>query len=157
LLADEFHEDHFRQANLIHLTMPGIIDRSDVINSSIQLSEPVRGLGRSLLRPADIRRLKVNASLVYLSATQAVGTSRSDASNQLGIVSDFLQAGGESVIARFWTTQNESTENLLSDFYARLESTGNVATALTETKRQYLRDQERIGLYDWAAFQAFIK
>ncbi len=156
LLPDEFQGEHFQQAELIHLTMPGIIDLVDETHSSLQLSEPLRGLGRIMLRPVDISRLKVNASLVYLSATQAPGIPRSDASYQLGIVSDFLLAGGDAVVARFWAINNESTEMLLSDFYTRLESTGSVAAALTETKRQFLRGQKRVGLHDWAAFQLFI-
>lgn len=156
LLADEFQSDHFKQAQLVHLTMPGIIQLGDVAHSSIQLSEPVRGLGRSLLRPADIRGLQVNASLVYLSATQARGIPRSDVSYQLGIIADFLQAGGGAVIARFWATQDKATELLLTDFYGQLESTGNVSAALRRAKRQYLRNPNNNGLYDWAAFQVFV-
>ena len=156
LLPDEFQSENFQQAELIHLTMPGIINLGDVTHSSIQLSEPLRELGRLLLGPTDISRLKVNASLVYLSATQAAGIPRSDASYQLGIVSDFLRAGGDAVVARFQATKTESTEMLLTDFYTRLESTGSVAAAMTGAKRQYLRDQKNAGLHDWAAFQTFI-
>jgi CHAT domain-containing protein len=155
LLADEFQSEQFKQANLVHLAMPGAIDVGDITHSSLQLSEPLRGLGRSLLRPADIRTLQLNASMVVLSATQAVGIPHSDASYKLGIVSDFLLAGGDAVIARFWVTQNESTEKLLTDFYTRLYSTGNVASALTETKRQYLREQRNTDLHDWAGLQLF--
>ena len=136
--------------------MSGTIDLGDVTQSNLQLSEPVRGLGRSLLRPVDISRLKVNAGLVYLSATQAPGIPVSDASYQVGVVSAFLMAGADAVIARFQTTQNESTEKLLTDFYKQLESTGNVTTALTESKRKFLHTQKSVGLHDWAAFQAFI-
>jgi len=114
LLADEFQSEHFKQAKLVHLTMPGVIDLGDATHSSLQLSEPIRGLGRTLLRPADIRGLHMNNNLVYLSATRATGFPHSAAAYQLGIVSDLLQAGGDAVIARFWVIQNENTEKLIA-------------------------------------------
>jgi len=156
LLADEFQSDHFRQADLVHLTMPGTIDPGDESHSRLQLSEPIRGLGRTALSPGDVRVLQVSASLVYLGATQVGGIPRSDVSCQLGFVSDFLLAGSSSVIAGLWAIQGESAEKLISGFYAHWKATGNVATALTETKRQYIQTQRRAGLHDWAAFQTFI-
>jgi len=156
LLADEFQSDHFTQANLVHLTMPGVIDLGDETHSSLQLSEPVRGLGRSLLKPADIRSLFLNKSLVYLSATRATGLPGSDVSYQLGMVSDFLRAGGNAVVARFWATKTEATEKLISGFYVQLASTGNVAKALAESRRQFLHDPGHRAGHDWAALQSFI-
>jgi len=156
LLADEFQSDQFKQANLVHLAMPGVIDQDDVTHSSLELSEPVRGLGRTLLSPPEIRTLEVNASLVYLSATQTTGFPRSDANYQLGIISDFLFAGSDSVITSLWAFNGDDNAKLLSGFYESLASTGDVAVAITATKRQYLQAQINDDSHDWATFQTFI-
>jgi len=156
LLPDEFRSDDFQQANLIHLSMPGMIDLEYANHSSLQLSEPIRGLGRTMLRPGDFKPLQLKARLVYLSATQTEGTPVSDVSQQLAMVSDLLNAGADSVIARLRSTPGRSDENLLADFYQQLESTGNIATALTGAKRQFLLERGNDGLNDWIALQVFL-
>ena len=156
LLVDEFQSDQFKQANLVHLAMPGVIDQGDVTHSNLELSESVRGLGRTLLRPPEIRTLEVNANLVYLSATHTTGIPRSDANYQLGIVSDVLFAGSDSVIASLWAINGDVNAQLLAGFYASLASTGDVAMAITATKRQYLQAQINHDSHEWATFQTFI-
>jgi tetratricopeptide (TPR) repeat protein len=157
LLSDEFQTPQYQAANLIHLTMPGYIELSTPDLSSLQLSEAYRGLGRSALKPADIRPVKLNAGLVFLSATRANGRPRASTSQQMGLVSDFLHSGADTVIAGLWEPGSSLGESFITDFYTRLSSTGNTAEALAEIKRSYLMQQSASQGQDWAVFQVFVE
>lgn len=156
LLADEFQTSQFQAAELIHLTMPGVIELSNPDLSRLQLSEPYRGLGKSVLKPADIRPVKLNAGLIFLSSTRENGETNTSTSQQLGLVSDFLRSGAGAVIAGLWETRDVSGELLFTDFYSRLASSGNIAEALTRVKRSRLQRQTTRQLKDWAAYQVFV-
>ncbi len=158
LLPDEFQGDRFANANLVHLSMPASIDLGQPERSGLELSEAVRGFGRVPFRQADIRSLKLQSSLVFLSASKTVGRPRSSLSTQAGVVSAFLDAGAGAVIAGLWTTGARKAgagDDLVTDFYRNLQASGDIATALTAAKRQSLQKDSGRESIDWARYQVF--
>jgi CHAT domain-containing protein/tetratricopeptide (TPR) repeat protein len=157
LLPDEFSSEKFRNAQMIHLSMPGMINLQHPSQSSFELSGYEGGSGRATLRPYDIQSQNLQAQLVFLSATRLKERPESAFINQPGFVSDFINAGAQSVIARLWVSGGSISESFIKDFYLELESSQNVAGALTHSKRQYLLNNRKDGLYDWAGYQLFIE
>jgi len=157
LLADEFQDGYFRQAGLVHLSMPGVIDLNYPGRSSLELSGNESSPGRTSFTAMDIRSQKLEARLVFLSATRMRGDPVTGFTNQAGLISDFVDAGAHAVIADLWANNGEGADVFIADFYRRLEASGNIATALYGAKRQYLQNNRNTGLYDWAGFQIFIK
>jgi CHAT domain-containing protein len=157
LLPDEFSSDKFRNAQLIHLSMPGTINLQYPAQSSFELSGYEGGPGRATLKPYDIQSQDLQAQLVFLSATQLRERPVSAFINQPGFVSDFINAGAQAVIARLWVSGGSVSESFIKDFYLELESSQNLARALTISKRQYLLKNRQDGLYDWAGYQLFIE
>jgi len=157
LLPDEFQDERFRQANLVHLGMPGEIDLKYPERSSLELSEDEDGLRRTFFWPEDIQSQSLGASLVFLSATSISKQPISGFSCRLGLVTDFLDAGAHSVIAGFWSNGGKADQGLLTEFYRRLDTSGNIANALAEAKRQTLKINRENGIFDWAGYQVFIR
>lgn len=157
LLRDEFGGDALRQAELLHLSMPGVIDLAEPDHSSLTLSEPERGAGRETLAPADIAAVPLNAGLVFLSATRMQGEAREAFATQPGLVSDYLAAGAGAVIAGAWRPGKESAISLVTSFYKAFATSGNVAAALERSKREYLQQHQHQGPADWAAYQLYIR
>lgn len=155
LLSDEFQSESYQQSGLIHLAMPGLIllDQPDL--STLQLSEPLRDLGRMNLRPVSIRYSPIKAALVYLAETQTHGLPVSASSQQIGLVSDFLQSGAHAVIAQ--TTPLSEAESLafLGQFYTELRSGGDISSAFTRTKRAAIRNADAAAKHAWSALQLF--
>lgn len=156
LLPDEFQVVRFRQADLVHLSMPGLIDLEYPEQSSLELSGNEYNPGRALLWPEDILSQQLDARLVFLSATRTNNTPPSGFSSQQGLISDFTDAGAHSVIANLWATDGKATEAFITAFYAELEASGNIASSLKDAKQRYIKTNHNNGLYDWAGFQLFV-
>jgi len=156
LLPDEFQDKRFKQANLVHLSMPGIIDLEYPEQSSLELSGAEYSGGRVLFTSKDVRSKQLAARLVFLSATRVKNTAPSGFSSQPGLVSDFADAGAQSVIANLWAGSGKPGDALVTDFYAKLEGSGDIAESLKDAKNRYIRNNRKNGLYDWAGYQLFI-
>ena len=157
LLPDEFQDVHFRQAELVHMSMPGMIDLKYPEQSSLELSEDENGPRRSVFWAEDIQSQALAASLVFLSATRTTNQPLSGFNNRLGLVTDFLDAGAHSVIADFWASGGKTDLALITDFYSRLGTQGNIAVSLAGAKRQSLKINRENGLFDWAGYQLFVR
>jgi CHAT domain-containing protein len=155
LLPDEFETDEFQKAELVHLSMPGIIDLKYPGQSRLELSGAEFSGGRVSLSPTDIQAGTLQATLVFLSSTGVREMPLSGFSSQPGLISDFIDRGANSVIARSWSSGGGIGEAFIRDFYRKLEGSGNVADSLVNAKRDYLRVNRDTGLYDWAGYQLF--
>lgn len=156
LLPDEFLDERFALADLVHLTSPGIIDLDYPEQSRLELSGDEFSQGRTYFRPQDLGDGELNADLVFMSATRTMGEPHTGFNKQTGLVSGFIHKGATVVIASLWDNHGKATEAFVTDFYRRLVRSGDIADSLTQAKRQYLSDQRANGLYDWAAFQIFM-
>jgi CHAT domain-containing protein/tetratricopeptide (TPR) repeat protein len=157
LLPDEFQSEFFQQADLMHLSMPGIIDLKYPAQSSLELSGDENGPGRASLKPLDIQSQKLDARLVFLSRTRMNDHPLSSFNNQAGFVADFVDVGVHAVIANLWASDGKAAEAFMTDFYRKLEVSGNIASSLQDAKRQYLKNNRQDGLHDWAGYQLFIE
>jgi len=155
LLEDEFQDPQFTQAELVHLEMPGTIDLEFPVQSSIELSGTESLPHRTPYWSDDVQSQKMGAKLVFLSTSNMTGEPQSAFISQPGLISDFIDAGAQSVIAGFWKSGGRADEAFLVDFYRHLEASGDIANSLKDAKRQYLKANQDDGLYGWAGYQLF--
>lgn len=152
LLSDEFEEDTYQNADLVHLSVPANIELFPAGRSSLFLSEAGKGEGRQSLDAQMLSTLPLNAGLVFMSRTEFVGED-AVLGNEAGVVSAVLKAGSSAAIASLWPVADESRARLVADFYDHLEQAGSTSTALALAKRDSMRaSQDR----DWASFQLFL-
>jgi CHAT domain-containing protein/tetratricopeptide (TPR) repeat protein len=156
LLPDEFQVERFRRADLIHLAMPGIIDLKYPEQSNLELSQDEFSPQRTLLWAEDIRPQRLDAGLVFLSATRIANQPLSWFGSRMGLVTDFLEVGADSVIAASWGSGGKAGLAFVTDFYDSLESSVDISESLAQAKRRHLKANRETGLYDWAAYQLFI-
>ena len=109
------------------------------------------------LPPGDIRQLIFEAELLVLSRTVFTAASRSIFDNRLGFVSEFLEAGVSNVIASFWSGEDSETAAFMREFYRDLESTRDVAEALSRTRMRQMEISNEANFRSWAGFQLFIR
>ncbi len=152
LLSDEFNNNFYADASLVHLSVPANIELFPGGRSSLFLSEAAKGEGRQTLDAQALSAMPLNAGLVFLSRTEFVGED-SVLANKAGVASAVLEAGASAAIASLWPVADESRARLVADFYDHLKQAGNSTTALALAKR----DSMRAGLdRDWASFQLFL-
>ena len=152
LLTDELLDGRYAQADLVHLSVPGVIDLSGRQPSSLFLSEPARGEGPERLTASTLESISIQANLVFLSGTEFTGSSKA-LENRKGVISSLLDAGANTVIATLWPVSPESRTRFVRDFYNRLGEDEDIMSAMTGAKRDSMRAGENT---DWAGFQLFL-
>jgi CHAT domain-containing protein/tetratricopeptide (TPR) repeat protein len=155
LKRDEFQDERFEQANLIHLAIPGMISLDNPMRSVLMLSARPEKAESDSLRPLDFQNRRFNAALAILSATGTNGINDSGFSNYLGFVSDLLQSGVQSVLASLWTLGDAERARFMMAFYGNLARNPDVIQALLNTRRNFLRETEIDDLHLWAGFQVY--
>ena len=154
---DEGQADKFRQAALVHLTMPGVINLRQPQESSFELSEGEYEPGRLALKPVDIRSQGLAAGLVFLSSIRVTGEPHSEFTSRPALISDFLTAGADAVVVNLWSGDAGSNEKFVTEFYHGLKESGNIAEALRSTKLSFLKNNREKSLNDWAGYQLYIR
>jgi CHAT domain-containing protein len=152
---DEFQDEHFAQAGLLHLAMPCTIDLRNPGESHLLMSANIEETGRDYLLPQDIAGKNLQAGLVVLSACDFAGSSRTAFDLNTRFPGEFLQAGAGAVIASLWSVGDQAAAEFWQRFYRTLMTTPNVADALYATKRSYLAEPASGGDASWAAFQLY--
>jgi CHAT domain-containing protein/Tfp pilus assembly protein PilF len=146
-------------ARVIHFATHGLLDGKDfgertpgaialapdTFNKSDQLSDVNEGL----LKTTEIIDMKLNADLVVLSACDT-GRGQITGDGVIGLSRSLITAGASSVIVSLWKIPDDSTSELMTEFYRQWEQTGDKAKALRTAMLITMKtNPEPI---DWAAF-----
>jgi len=153
---DEFQDKHFTQSGLLHLAMPCVIDLRNPGESRLLMSDNSEEAGHEFLLPQDIAGKSVQAGLVVLSACDFAGSSKTAFDSNTRFAGEFLQAGAGAVIASLWSVGDKAAAEFWQRFYRTLETTPDVAEALSATKRSYLTEKTLQDNTAWAAFQLYV-
>jgi CHAT domain-containing protein len=157
LQRDEFLDERFANAALVHLAIPGSIDLAFPERSRLALSVGGNSEIRDYLLPADLSMLDVSADLVVLSGTAMTGQGKSSFDSHLGFVSEFLGAGARSVAVALWPLEDADSAAFMQSFYDRLESDPDVAAALSGARLDRLNSASETNFHSWAGFQLYIR
>jgi CHAT domain-containing protein/tetratricopeptide (TPR) repeat protein len=137
------------RARIVHLATHGILD--DVggfgVPGVIALA-PSKG-DSGLLTASEIFNLRLNAELVVLSACNT-GRGRITGDGVIGLSRSFIAAGVPSVVVSLWSVPDESTADLMAEFYRQMQLTPDIAQALR--KAMLVTLVKHPNPVDWAAF-----
>ena len=56
----------------------------------------------------------------------------------MGLRRGFMQAGAQNILTTLWPISDETTINIMRDFYAAIDSGGHVPEALSSVQRRWL-------------------
>jgi CHAT domain-containing protein/Tfp pilus assembly protein PilF len=141
--------------SLIHFAAHAVPNRDSPLDSAIVLS-PGRDAAKLYMR--DVRRVKLSASLVTVSACQSAGSKSYAGEGLVGFAWAFLGAGARNVIASLWDVSDRSTAAFMQRLYARIQAKQDPAEALRAVKLEFLHSQtaDRKPYY-WAPFQIYVR
>jgi CHAT domain-containing protein len=138
---------------IVHLATHGVLNASNTDESYIQLATAAE---------ADQSHLKVNevyglpfkkVSLVTLSACEsAMGDKEPDGGEITSLAEAFSNAGATTVLASLWSVGDESTKELMVDFYSRLAAGASKAEALQQAEIKLLKNPKYSRPLYWAPF-----
>lgn len=158
LLGSAASESAFKSADLaeyriIHLAVHGFANTANPDDSALVLLSNPGGAEDGFLRVSEIVQLRLNADLVILSACDtAIGPVQGE-EGIAALSRAFLLAGANAVISTLWSIEDAYSLVVMTHFYRHLAGREPAAKALTEAKRDTLRE---FGLaaapYHWAGF-----
>jgi len=141
--------------DVIHLATYGVVNRTNPLFSYVELAPGEALDGR--LEAHELSEVGLDADLVVLSAceTGVASGSRADVppgDDWVGLVRSLLSAGASEVIATLWRVEDETTADLMAEFYRGYAAGAPTRDALAVAQRQLLSDPETANPFYWAGF-----
>jgi CHAT domain-containing protein len=155
LLGDRATETNFKQLPLsqykvIHLALHGYADPEISDRSALVFAPENTAKNDGLLQVREIRDLRLNASLVTLSACNT-GIGQVGEEGAENIVNAFVNAGAQSVVSTLWELEDHATAQLMTNFYEHLGRHEGKAEALRQAQLEMLKAGAQP--YYWAGFE----
>jgi CHAT domain-containing protein len=122
------------EADLLHLACHAQFRPDNPLFSSLRL-------GDGWLTVRDAYRLKLNCSLVTLSACETGVNAVAPGEELIGMARGFLSAGSPSVLLSLWTVDDEATAQLMAEFYGQVPHTNSYSEALRAAQTNLLKEK----------------
>jgi CHAT domain-containing protein len=134
-------------ASIVHLATHGLIDEVNPLESALALAIPETwqaGQENGILQAWEIfEDLRLDASLVTLSACETALGKEVAGEGMLGLTRAFQYAGARSVLASLWSVGDRSTSQLMAGFYGSLRAGVAKDEALHDAQMAFIRGAEQ--------------
>jgi CHAT domain-containing protein/tetratricopeptide (TPR) repeat protein len=136
----------------LHFATHGVVDEQSPELSRIFLQSSPTEDGNVF--SGEIFNLRLNADLAVLSACQTGLGKVSKGEGVIGLSRALVYAGARSIMVSYWSVADESTSQLMTDFYKQFvkQSTPNYREALQQAKTAMINHKEYAAPYYWAPF-----
>ncbi len=144
---------HNLDQRVLHFATHGVLNPNDPARSYILLS-PGKSPGDEQLTVGDVWNLPLKkVDLVVLSACNtALGERDPKGSELTTLAVAFSSAGANSVLASLWSVSDDSTRDLMVEFYRQLAAGHSKAAALRAAQLSVMRNPKYRHPYFWAPF-----
>lgn len=132
-----------RFADIVHFACHGKFRPDSPLFSALHLAD-------GWFNVADADSLELKSCLVVLSACETGINSISVGDEILGLARGFFSAGATSLVLSFWQVDDETTAELMTSFYQKLNLGMSVATALRLSQIQIM--QQKPHPFFWSPF-----
>ncbi len=136
---------------IVHFACHGLLDENVPFRSALVLAAGPSDREDGMLQAREIYNLRLDASLVVLSACQTGRGSLERGEGLLGLPRMFFYAGSKSVISTLWPIGDRSTAYFMDGFYEQLSRGLDKTSALRLAKVRMLRSKYAHPFH-WAAF-----
>jgi len=140
--------------SIIHLAMHGVLNKRSPLLSSFAFTENGNHSENNFLQAYEISQMKLNASLVVLSACET-GFGKFEQGNGIAsLARSFMYAGVPSLVVSLWQVHDQSTEIIMKAFYKYIKEGLGKATALRQAKLDYLNRADQLAAHPayWSPF-----
>lgn len=139
--------------SLVHFATHGIVDEESPELSRIFLQNDSKTEDGNLFA-GEIYNLEFNANLVSLSACQTGLGKISKGEGVIGLSRALVYAGAKNILVSYWSVADESTAQLMTDFYRKMldNPAESYSQSLRKAKLNLLMLEKYKSPYYWAPF-----
>lgn len=141
--------------DVVHLATHGTFDDHNPMYSHLLMAGvggAAAGTKTAQLDASEIADIKMNASLVVLSACETAKGQYQAGEGLIGLSWSFLAAGSQSAVASQWRVESSSTTDLMIAFHRGLERHLSKAEALRHAEMKLEHDPQHRHPFYWAGF-----
>ncbi|MEQ8475918.1 CHAT domain-containing protein [Fulvivirga sp.] len=154
ILLDDANESliknsDFKQYKYLHFATHGVVDEDNPSQSRIFLNP--KDLEDGSLFSGEIYNLNLKSDLVTLSACETGLGKLTQGEGVIGLSRALLYAGANNIIVSLWKVSDQSTSDLMIDFYSQNQDT-DYALPLRTAKLNLLAKEKYAEPYYWAPF-----
>lgn len=138
-------------AQILHLATHACVDNQEPAKSKIFFSD-------DHLYAHELYQLELKAQMVVLSACETGVGEFQRGEGVMSLARGFAQSGAPSLTLSYWSVSDQSTAQLMRNYYTALAKGEPKHQALRSAKLDYLQNQEqlqRLHPYYWSAFVHF--
>ncbi|MGD0342226.1 MAG: CHAT domain-containing tetratricopeptide repeat protein, partial [Bacteroidales bacterium] len=160
LLHDNANE-HFlksgelKQYKILHFATHGFVNSEKPELSGLLMAQDSTGGEDGILYSGEIYNLKMNADLVVLSACETGLGKIQTGEGIIGLTRAFLYAGAKNIIVSLWQVADESTSDLMVDFYKNIlegKNARSYSEALRNAKLKMISEGKYAHPLFWSPF-----
>jgi CHAT domain-containing protein/Tfp pilus assembly protein PilF len=160
LLHDNANEravksDELEDYKVLHFATHGFVNSERPELSGLLLAQDTTGGEDGVLYSGEIYNLKLNADLAVLSGCETGLGKIQKGEGIIGLTRALLYAGAKNIIVSLWQVADESTSDLMVDFYKNLlASKGQLSysEALRNAKLKMIREEKYAHPFFWSPF-----
>ncbi len=138
------------QYKYLHFATHGIVDEVNPELSRIYLAAE-DGEEDGSLFSGEIYNIQLSADLVTLSACETGLGKVTKGEGIIGLSRALIYAGAKNIIVSLWKVSDNSTAELMIDFYDRIDGS-QFSGSLREAKLELMKDPQYADPYYWAPF-----
>ncbi|HEU4928508.1 MAG TPA: CHAT domain-containing protein [Candidatus Krumholzibacteria bacterium] len=136
---------------VVHLATHGLVDPNEPERSSVVLAADDRDDG--YFHTLEILATPTHSRLVVMSACESARGKVSRGEGVVGLSRAFLASGAGSVVASLWAVSDESTAELMKQFYDRMLGKKQPASrALNEARLALIKNDKYAHPFYWSPF-----
>ena len=138
---------------VIHLAAHGVSDQMEPDRAALVFA-PGSESDDGLWQAREIRRARMNADVVVLSACETGSGRLQGQEGVMNLARAFLTAGARSVVASLWNVDDRATATVMESFYEHLKAGSTVNGALQQAQMDFIKnygDKAKPNL--WAGFE----
>lgn len=138
---------------ILHLAMHGIVDENNALHSKLIFANQITGTDPAVYA-SDLYQMQLRAGLAVLSACQSGAGTVKNGEGVMSLARAFAFAGCPSMVMSLWNVSDQSTSEIMMNFYKELKSGATKDEALRKAKLAYLKQApaEYAKPIYWAAF-----
>jgi CHAT domain-containing protein/Tfp pilus assembly protein PilF len=160
LLHNDASEGYIKSGELehykaLHFATHGFVNSEKPELSGLLLAQDTTGKEDGVLYSGEIYNLKLNADVVVLSACETGLGKIQKGEGIIGLTRALLYAGAKNIVVSLWRVADESTSDLMVDFYKNnLESKDarSYSEALRDAKLKMINEGKFAHPYFWSPF-----
>ena len=139
---------------IVHIATHGLLNAERPQFTGLVLSLVGNKSGDGFLRTDEIFNLGLNSRLVMLSACETGLGKQKKGEGVIGLTRAFMYAGAPTVGVSLWSVADNSTAQLMTDFYKRLLATpdGSPSTAMRAAQTNMITGKKYAAPFYWAPF-----